>query len=94
MDVEGVLEVGADEAIPFWKLPGTSAAAVSNTSGVNPWLRRIPTNAGGLPSPVPGITPMSAIDLGITALGHDFFQQLVGYSEVEQHLIGHGPDAP
>ena len=51
-------------AMPFWKLLGTSAAAVSRTRGAKPWLRRIPTRGGGLPSPVPGITPMSATTSG------------------------------
>ena len=49
---------------PLLTMPGTNAAIVMSASGAKPLVRKIPASGGGLPSPVPGISAMSATTSG------------------------------
>ena len=91
MDVEGVLEVGADEGDAVAEGAGDEGGQRSAAPG-----GRSRTGAGSrgaaaaCPRRCPGMTARSATRLGVAALGDDLLQQLVGNGEVEQHLVGHG----
>ena len=75
--------------MPLPNVPGTSAAAVSSTSGAYADWRRMPTRGGGFPSPVPGHDREVGDHLGVPTFVTRVPQQVVGNGEVEQRLAGH-----